>query len=84
MVQPRNVREMAARLGNPLYFHVKQPNEGTRHKIDKLFAGETPKEIPQDAWHLVLVDTYFGTIQEDGSYLFMKGRTFRCTKFKVG
>jgi hypothetical protein len=23
-----------------LYFHVKQPNEDTRHQIDKWFAGE--------------------------------------------
>jgi hypothetical protein len=64
MVQPRNVREMAARLGNPLYFHVKKPDEGTRHRIDKWFEGENSKEIPQDAWHLVLVDTYFGTIPD--------------------
>jgi hypothetical protein len=55
---------MAARLGNPLYFHVKQPNEDTRHQIDKWFAGENSKEIPQDAWHLVLVDRYFGTIPD--------------------
>jgi hypothetical protein len=41
-----------------------EPNEDTRHRIDKWVAGENSKEIPQDAWHLVLVDMYFGTIPE--------------------
>jgi hypothetical protein len=28
-----------------------EPNEDTRHRIDKWVAGENSKEIPQDAWH---------------------------------
>jgi hypothetical protein len=41
---------------------VKQPDEDIRHKW---FEGKNSKVIPQDAWHLVLVDTYFGTIPDE-------------------
>jgi hypothetical protein len=43
---------------------VKQPNEETRHLIDKWVVYGNSKEIPENAWHLVLVGTYFGTIPD--------------------
>jgi hypothetical protein len=58
MVQPRVVEEMVTRLGNPLYYVVNQPDESTTHLIEQFIVPGNSNEIPQDAFHLVLMNTF--------------------------
>jgi hypothetical protein len=55
LVQPKNVEELVSRLGNPLYFVVNQPDEAIEQNI---VPGKS-NEIPPEAFHLVLLNTYF-------------------------
>lgn len=61
-VQPRYVREMSARLGNPAYYEVIQPNEETTHLMEQHMVNSN--SIPKLAWHLVLLNTYFSLIPD--------------------
>jgi hypothetical protein len=49
---------MAARIVNPLYFEVDQPDEETWHQIDRWAVSGNSDEIPEAAWYLVLVNIY--------------------------
>jgi hypothetical protein len=58
LVPWRNVKEFAERIGNPLYYEVQEPSEETRHQLPNLVFSGHPQEIPADACHLVLHQTF--------------------------
>ena len=53
---------MSARLGNPAYYEVIQPNEETTHLMEQHLVNSN--SIPKLAWHLVLLNTYFSLIPD--------------------
>jgi hypothetical protein len=56
-----DVMEMAEKLGNPMYYDVKHPNDETRKYIRQWFSRGGPHKIPSDGLHLVLWNTYFSS-----------------------
>jgi hypothetical protein len=57
LIKWSDIPEMAKRLGNPLYYEVKQPDEEASRRIQEWFS--LSNFIPSDAWYLVLLDTYY-------------------------
>jgi hypothetical protein len=64
LVPPRDVRDMTTKLGNPLYFEVKQLDDETKRLIHQSTVSGVSNAVPEHAWHLVLVNTYFGPIPD--------------------
>jgi hypothetical protein len=54
-----DVPELAKKLGNPAYYEVEHPEEETKRRIYQWFSHGVSNSIPADAWHLVLLDTYY-------------------------
>jgi hypothetical protein len=55
---------MAARLGNPEHYKVRQADEDTGQRIHDCFSHVGPNVIPSDTCHLVLLNTYSGEIKK--------------------
>jgi hypothetical protein len=55
-----DIAEMAKRLGNPLYYEVKQLDEETSRRIHEWFSNGRSTAIPAGGRHFVLLDTYCG------------------------
>jgi hypothetical protein len=63
LIKAGEVMEMAARLGNPAYYEVKQPDDETRERIVEWISRGGSNAVPSDAWHLVLLNIYFSTME---------------------
>jgi hypothetical protein len=58
---------MAAKLGDPFFYEVRQSHEGTTQLMNQWVLDWNSKDIPKDAWHLILINTYFGPIPNESS-----------------
>jgi hypothetical protein len=67
LVQWTDVRAMAAKLGDPFFYEVRQSDEETTQLMNQWVLDGNSKDIPKDAWHLILINTYFGPIPNESS-----------------
>jgi hypothetical protein len=59
LIKWSDVPEFAKRPGNPAYYEAKQPEEEAKRRIYLWFSHGGSNSISADAWHLVLLDTYY-------------------------
>jgi hypothetical protein len=58
LIETGDVEEVVARIGNQLYYEVDKLDDEARERIDQWFSRDSTREIPIEACHLVLLNTY--------------------------
>ena len=58
LVESADAPELATGMGNPMLYEVKKPDDDTKMRIKEWFQKKSD-EIPEKAWHMVLMNCFF-------------------------